>query len=129
MFRKLGTILFIQFFLILVQGCGGGSGSGGGTNDTGVYKAHTDLTWIIPKTRADGSYLLSSSIAGFKVYYGSDSDNLNLLVDIEESGVDEYRVDVPEPGNYFFALSTYDTLGNESELSNVEFKEALMNEN
>jgi hypothetical protein len=50
-------------------------------------------------------------------------------VDIQESGVDEYRVDVPNPGTYFFALSIYDSLGNESELSNVEYKEALMIEN
>jgi hypothetical protein len=128
--RKLYILLFSFSLSLLVQGCGGGGGSSGsGTLNPILYNAYTDLSWIPPKTRIDGSYLLSSSIAGYKVYYGNDSDNLALLVDIQESGLDEYRVGVPDPGNYFFAISAYDTQGIEGELSNIEFKEAFMIDN
>jgi hypothetical protein len=125
---------FISFIIcslvFLVQGCGGGGGSsGGGTQNPVTYNAYTDLFWISPKTRIDGSYLLSSSIAGFKVYYGSGNDNLIQLVDIEESGIDEYRIDVPDAGSYFFAIAAYDTQGNEGELSNTVLKDAIMNDN
>lgn len=122
-------IIFWSMFFTL-QGCGGGGGgSGSGPQNTGIYKAYTDLSWISPKTRTDGSYLLSSSIAGFKVYYGNDNHNLNLLVDLQESGIDEYRIGVPEAGSYFFSISAYDTQGVESELSNVVLKDAIMIEN
>jgi hypothetical protein len=130
MYCKHYILLFFFYLALFLQGCGGGGGSSsGGTQEPIIYNAYTDLSWISPKTRNDGSYLVSSNISGFKVYYGNDSSNLGLLVDIQESGIDEFRVGVPDPGSYFFAIAAYDTQGIEGELSNVEFKEALMIDN
>ncbi|MES9973421.1 hypothetical protein [Candidatus Thiodiazotropha sp. LNASS1] len=126
MYHKLFISISMLSFAMLFQGCGGGSGSsGGGTQDPVTFTAYTDLSWISPKTRTDGSYLLSTSIAGYKVYYGDDNANLKLLVDIQGTGIDEYRIGVPTAGSYFFAIAAYDTQGIEGELSNIELKEAI----
>ncbi|WP_316365767.1 hypothetical protein [Candidatus Thiodiazotropha sp. CDECU1] len=124
--HTLSIIIFIVFFAL--QGCGGGGGGSNVSSDTqtpGTYTAYTDLIWIPPKTREDGSYLISSNIAGYKVYYGTDSDNLKMLVDLQEAGIDEYRIGVPSSGSYFFAISVYDTEGVEGELSNIVLKDAI----
>ncbi|MCG7979143.1 MAG: hypothetical protein N0E58_13570 [Candidatus Thiodiazotropha endolucinida] len=126
MYHKLFIIISIFSFSFLFQGCGGGGGSsGGGTQDPVTFTAYTDLSWISPKTRTDGSYLISTSIAGYKVYYGNDNDNLKLLVDIQGTGIDEYRIGVPTAGSYFFAIAAYDIQGIEGELSNIELKDAI----
>lgn len=106
--------------IVILQACGGGGGSSSTESDT----AYVDLSWINPKTRIDGSYLLSSSIAGYRVYYGSDDQNLQPLLDIDGSYTDNYRVGVSTAGSYFFAITAYDTHGRESELSNIVFKQA-----
>ncbi|PVV19725.1 MAG: hypothetical protein B6D79_15020, partial [gamma proteobacterium symbiont of Ctena orbiculata] len=62
----LSIIIFIVFFAL--QGCGGGGGSSNVSSDIqtpDTYTAYTDLIWIPPKTREDGSYLISSNIAGY----------------------------------------------------------------
>ncbi|MCU7858142.1 MAG: hypothetical protein KZQ79_21025, partial [Candidatus Thiodiazotropha sp. (ex Lucinoma borealis)] len=51
--------------IVLLQACGGGGG--GGSSSTDSDTAHVELSWINPKTRSDGSYLLLSSIAGYRV--------------------------------------------------------------
>ncbi|MCU7861342.1 MAG: hypothetical protein KZQ86_16275 [Candidatus Thiodiazotropha sp. (ex Lucinoma kastoroae)] len=104
--------------IVLSQACGGGSSS------TDSDTAHVELSWINPKTRSDGSYLLLSSIAGYRVYYGPDDKNLQPLLDIDGFYTDNYRVGVSTAGNYFFAITAYDTHGRESELSNIVLKQA-----
>lgn len=108
--------------IVLLQACGGGGG--GGSSSTDSDTAHVELSWINPKTRSDGSYLLLSSIAGYRVYYGSDDQNLQPLLDIDGSYTDNYRVGVSTAGSYFFAITAYDTHGRESELSNIVLKQA-----
>ncbi|MEW8027529.1 MAG: hypothetical protein AB2792_11070 [Candidatus Thiodiazotropha sp.] len=130
MYRQLIHFLVIFIIVVLLQGCGGGGGSsGGGIQIPDTFTAYTDLSWISPKTRTDGSYLISSSVAGYKVYYGNNNDDLQLLVDIQGSGIDEYRIGVPTAGSYFFALAVYDTQGTEGQLSNVVLKEAFSFDN
>ncbi|MES9969205.1 MAG: hypothetical protein ABW092_04170 [Candidatus Thiodiazotropha sp.] len=127
MYHKIAIVYVHVCLISLLLGCGGGGGGSGSDTDIQppvIYNAYTDLEWIIPKTRTDGSYLLTSSIAGYKVYYGIDDNNLDLLVDLQISLVDEYRIGVPDPGSFFFAIAAYDSQGNEGSLSNIVFKDA-----
>lgn len=112
-----GFLLVTSLFLF---GCGGGSsqsgsplvnagGSGGGT------PGKATLSWDSPTANADGTPL--TDLAGFKVYYGTSSGNYNNFIDV--GNVSSYTLDNIPPGTTtYFAITAYDTEGNESIFSN-----------
>lgn len=75
-----------------------------------VLLALTDivsLTWS-PNTEPD--------VAGYKIYYGSSSRSYHTVLNVDN--VTEYTFPAFErSGQYFFAVTAYDTLGNESDFS------------
>jgi hypothetical protein len=83
------------------------------------------LSWVAPSSRTDGSSLSLSEIAGYRLYMGTAANNLEAIVDLEDSSLTNYVVENLQTGTYYFALTAYDTSGNESELSNVEVKETM----
>lgn len=55
-------------------------------------------------------------LAGYKVYYGTQSGNYDFVVDV--GNVAQYTVSNLEPETqYYFAVTAYDTSGNESDFS------------
>ncbi len=80
------------------------------------------LTWTAPATRADGSSLDISEIGGYLVYLGTSSDNLQVLVDINDRGATAYTIEELQLGTYYIAVTTYDMDGNASSFSNVVSK-------
>lgn len=100
------TIVFL-FILLSIFGCGG-CGSGGGSSNSAT------LTWDAPTTNADGTPL--TDLAGYKVYYGISSGNYTVSIDV--GNVTTYKIDDLSPGTYYFAVTAYDTSGNESDYSN-----------
>jgi len=83
-------------------------------------KGSVDLNWIAPSTRADGSSLDISEIEGYEVYVGTSSDNLQMLVDLNDSAATSYTInDLTVGTTYYIALKTYDVDGIASSLSNV----------
>ena len=84
-----------------------------------------DLAWQIPTTRTDGSPLALSEIAGYRIYIGSSSDNLSMIVDLNDGTATRYTVSDLASGSYFFSVTTYDTDGNESAFSNIAQKTIL----
>ncbi len=57
-------------------------------------------------------------LAGYRVWRGRDSVNFNdLLVDVSENTTHYADTDVQNGRTYYYAVSAYDTEGNESELS------------
>jgi hypothetical protein len=116
--------------LISLAGCGGGgstgtadsgAGSGGGGGGAGAVTASVALEWEAPTTRADGTAL--TDLAGFRVYYGTQSGNYSSSVDIGDA-TSVLIEDLAVETTYFFAVTTYDSSGNESEPSN-EISRAL----
>mgnify|MGYP001229658982 CR=1 FL=1 len=89
------------------------SGAGDGTLSTGVAK----LSWSAPKN-ADGTPL--TGIAGYKIYSGKVPGTYSSSVDIGMTT--SYAVNGLAPGIYYFAVTVYDTSGNESSYSNEASK-------
>ena len=115
-------IIILFLFLIttsLLTACGGGGGSSSNDNRQPVAGNGVVLSWVAPTTRADDSFLPVSELDGYRIYYGTTAGDLNVLVDLNDDSVTEYTVDTLPSGNYYFAVTAYDTEGAESDLSNL----------
>ena len=129
-------LLFSFLVIVFMVGCGSGggaesstidpatgvsgslssannSGAGDGTISTGVAK----LSWSAPKN-ADGTPL--TGIAGYKIYSGKVPGTYSSSIDIGMTT--SYAVNGLAPGIYYFAVTVYDTSGNESSYSNEASK-------
>ncbi len=83
------------------------------------------LSWVPPTTRTDGSALDMSEISGYRIYMGTTADSLEEIVELADGSINDYVVDNILTGDYYFAVTTYDTDGNESEFSNIALKSAM----
>lgn len=119
--KKLTTLLLALVTSLILTACGGGSSSGSADvrDSSIVTSGSASLSWIAPSTRADSSYLALADLQGYRVYYGTSASNLALLVDINDNGMTEYATDSLPSGNYYFAVTAYDSDGNESGYSNI----------
>jgi hypothetical protein len=106
----------LAIYLFFLMGCGGGGGgsSGGGssTGNGGIIKIGWD-----PNTESD--------LAGYRVYYGTRSDDAFItLIDVgmatREAGLDVYTITNLNKGQeYCIALTAYSTSNYESDFSNL----------
>jgi len=110
--KKMGKwFSIISIFMLLVLfGCGGG-GEGG----QGVQNRAT-LTWNPPTTNVDGTEL--TDLAGYNIYYGTSSGNYTETANLANPNTTEYTIDNLSPNTYYFAVTAYDEMGNESDYSN-----------
>ncbi len=84
-----------------------------------VFAAEATLTWDPPRTNADGTPL--TDLAGFKVYYGTSSRNYTSSLDV--GNVTTRTVtNLADGPTYYFAVTAYDAMRNESSLSNEVIK-------
>ncbi|MCU7812732.1 MAG: fibronectin type III domain-containing protein [Candidatus Thiodiazotropha sp. (ex Notomyrtea botanica)] len=115
-------IAVVLMFTSLLAACGS-NGSASSTNPTASQVVSTkdsiNLSWTAPSTRADGSYLSLTDLAGYKVYMGTTSDNLSALVDLSDDTITNYTVNNLPAGSYYFAVSAYDVDGAESGYSQI----------
>lgn len=122
---------FMAALLIAVVslfGCGGDVTTAGGGDATapdiqppvvppGVGSAI--LTWAAPETNEDGTPL--TSLGGYKVYYGTTPGVFTSIVVVGPAS--SYQVTGLAKGEvYYFAVSAYDSSGNESDLSEIVSK-------
>lgn len=81
------------------------------------------LSWVAPTTRVDGSPLSLSQIAGYRVYRGTSSGNLTLLRDLNDGSLTSYTATgLAAATTHYFAVTVYDSNGNESGYSAVVSK-------
>ena len=73
------------------------------------------VSWQAPTENNNGSVL--SNLSGFKIYYGGASGDYSSKVDVSNSGLTSYVVQNLPAGEYFFAVSAYNSAGEESGLS------------
>ena len=73
------------------------------------------LNWVAPTQNADGSPLMD--LAGYKIYYGTNSRNYDHEIHIDSSGITTYVVDNLVPDTYFFAATSFNSSGIESTYS------------
>ncbi|MCM0082099.1 fibronectin type III domain-containing protein [Geomonas sp. Red32] len=77
--------------------------------------AQATLNWSAPTTNTNGSTL--TDLAGYKVYLGSASHSYQQKIDVGK--VTSYAASNLTAGStYYFAVTAYDTAGNESSYSN-----------
>jgi hypothetical protein len=135
--KRVVLLWCIVVFLPLLVSCGGGSGgkSSGATgtsNDTGyntppaynqpdsssgntsIPTHDVTLTWAAPATNADGTPL--TDLAGYRVYFGPGSGNYIYKNDV--GNVTICTIGGLTQGTWCFAVTAYDTSGNESDYSN-----------
>jgi len=74
------------------------------------------LSWAAPTTRTDGSPL--TNLAGYKIFYGRMSGIYDYQIDINNPGILTYVIENLVSGNWYFALTAYDSKGLESDRSN-----------
>src|SRR6266571_4108691 len=60
-----------------------------------------------------------TTLSGYKLYYGTASRNYATVINVANRTT--YTVTALGPGTYYFAVTAYDTLGNESAFSNEVF--------
>lgn len=98
----------LAFVLVVpLMACSVEEGSGG----------ETDLTWVAPSEREDGSALSLSEIGSYRIYYGTDSGDYQEHITITDgSEVQAKLVGIP-PGTYYAVMTALDTAGRESRYS------------
>lgn len=115
---------FVLIICVGLAGCGGGGSDGNGSGTvTGVgatgAAGTATLSWVAPSTRVDNTPLPMSEIGGYKVYMGGSVETLVLHAEINDPYQMEFVVDNLDAGAYFFAVTTYNQDGAESDFSSV----------
>ncbi len=120
--KPFNILLLLAASLILMfvlPGCGAG---GGGSYTTNVL-TNAKLEWDAPTTNEDGTPL--TDLKGYKLYYGPPSGDYTGSIDIGDTRsveiatiIDSIYDTLPTSGTVCFAVTAYDTLGNESDYSN-----------
>ena len=110
-----------------MSACQSGSGpgacidiSGGVVNREFGQTGSTTLSWTAPTERTDGSPL--THLGGYKIYYGRMSGIYDYQIDINNPGISTYVVENLVSGDWYFALTAYDSEGLESNCSNEVLK-------
>jgi hypothetical protein len=103
---------------LLLTGC-----SGAGVASSGSAVASSDsatLSWSAPTTNTDGSRL--KDLAGYRVYGGTNPDNLAQIADIKGGLITWYVIAGLTPGTHFFVVRAYSATGQLSAASNIVSK-------
>src|SRR4051812_48234902 len=79
------------------------------------------VSWTPPTTNVDGSDLLD--LAGFKVAYGTSSDALTQVAQVDDNTRSSYIVQSLTPGTWYFVVRAFNTQQVESADSNVAQKD------
>jgi hypothetical protein len=88
-----------------------GAAQDSATNTSGAVT----LSWDAPTENSNGSALMD--LAGYKVHYGSASRDYSDTIEVANPGLTTYVVQNLPAGTYYFAISTYNSMGVESSLS------------
>ena len=81
------------------------------------------LSWTAPTTRTDGSPL--TNLSGYKIFYGRMSGIYDYQIDINNPGVLTYVIENLASGDWYFALTAYDSAGVESDRSNEVVRQII----
>jgi hypothetical protein len=98
--------LVIIALVFIAAGCGGSGKEATPASGT------ASLNWTAPTTNADGSPLLD--LAGFRVYYGTTTGVYTSSVTVPGPASTSYSLSGMAAGDYYMAVTAYDTSGNES---------------
>jgi hypothetical protein len=78
------------------------------------------LDWTTPTQNTNGTPLVN--LAGYRIYYGTSSSNLNQTVQINNPSVNTYMLNGLAPGIWYFSMVDYTSDGTESAFTNSASK-------
>ena len=78
------------------------------------------LSWLPPTENSDGSTL--TDLAGYRIYYGRNRDNLTQVVELDNPGLTRYVVENLTSARWFFAMTSVNADGVESARSPIASK-------
>jgi hypothetical protein len=81
----------------------------------GNAQGNVTLSWQPPTENADGSPLVD--LKGYKVHYGAASKSYSDTVQVANPGLTTYVMQNLTAGKYYFAVTAYNSAGQESSLS------------
>jgi hypothetical protein len=81
----------------------------------GNSQSNVTLSWQAPTQNADGTPLVD--LKGYKVHYGAESKTYSDTIQVANAGITTYVVQNLEAGKYYFAVTAYNSAGQESSLS------------
>lgn len=90
---------------------------------TQVALGSATLSWTPPTQNEDGTPL--TNLAGYRIYYGTESGNYTRTVSIPNPGISTYTIDGLTPNTYFFVSTAVNTVGVESNYSNETTKTVM----
>jgi hypothetical protein len=61
-------------------------------------------------------------LAGYRIYYGTSSTNLNKMIELTNPGITSYVVDNLTAATWYFTVKAYTSSGMESAASNIASK-------
>jgi hypothetical protein len=118
---------------LALTGCGGGSGvtqnpatapdtaPGTSPGPSTPVTATAKLSWVAPTQNSNGSSL--TNLAGYNIYYGTDSAALTQTVHVANPAALGYVVNGLATGTtWYFAVTSYSSSGEESSPSSVAHK-------
>ena len=80
-----------------------------------IALGNATLSWMPPSENADGSVL--TDLAGYKIYYGRNRDNLTRVVVLDNPGLTRYMIENLTPARWHFAMTSVNSAGTESRRS------------
>jgi hypothetical protein len=78
------------------------------------------LIWSAPTENTDGTPV--TDLVGYRVHYGTSMSALTQLIEVSGAATTTYVVSGLSSGTYYFAVSAYNSLGNEGPFSNIATK-------
>jgi len=78
------------------------------------------LRWTPPTQNEDGTRI--QNLAGYRVYYGTSTSNLNQVLTISGASITSARIENLTPATWYFALKAYNSANVESSYSNIASK-------
>ncbi|MGX5172748.1 fibronectin type III domain-containing protein [Aliikangiella sp. IMCC44653] len=80
------------------------------------------ISWNAPTHNTDNSQL--EDLTGFKIYYGTSTENLNLSVTIDDPSASAWVIENLAPNTtYYFSVTAINSAGYESDYSNMASKD------
>ena len=84
---------------------------------SGQEVGFASLSWRAPSQRVDGKTLSMSEIDGYRIYYGTSPGDYDSVLSVDNPYTFRLRIDDLPAGTYYFAMTTVDTNGLESDYS------------
>ena len=87
---------------------------------TSIGSASVTLSWTPPTENEDGTLL--TDLAGYYIYYGDAEGNYPNSIVLDNPGMATYVVGNLSPKTYYFVATSFNSMGVESQYSNVAMK-------